>query len=910
MVTVDVGAAEVLNTVTLTVLGELMRTVRSGQELITIEVRSMTEYLGENKPEQTALRLQAVGTNGVEASAVVEVIVPTGESTTTALILMLGDARQTTVSFVVVEGLQAETSLFSPEVRVDLVPVAVSLTVSATPRLSENLEPRREAVAEFRVRVDVQGSDALPFAGPIDLVLGTAATAVKDGEADDIRLSFEQLAETTAVGVYESTVMVTIATDQVSMASVEITVESVGLASVSTTVQLVRPLILDSLELSLADKLEQAEAGASVLATATVLAYDQFGVFFRPAGLRLRVVDVADEEVLLTAPELVFDARGEAESVLELTPPRGRDQNLRVELAGVTDPEVSTNAETLELIAVELLGSLTVTGPTVLQPQTGPGEEVLFDVRVVAVGTKAQPWEPTEMLQLTTTAAPGVMVDYISALSFSAAGIATVMVRVTPLPGVDAPVTFGVTGDPDDFVGVSTDMITVDVVAAEVLNTVTLTVQNGLMRTVRSGQEVVTIEVQLVTEYLGENKPPQTALRLQAVGTNNVEASAEVAVIVPTGESTTTALILTLGTAARQTTVSFVVVEGLQAETSLISPEVRVDLVPEAVSLMISAMPQARLELEPRGEAVAEFRVRVDVQGSDALPFAGPIGLVLGTAVSAVADGDASHLDLSFDPLARTTAVGIYESLLTVTLSAGQVSTASVQITVEAAGLAGVSTLVQLVRPLILDRLELSLMDNELEQAEAGASVLATATVLAYDQFGGPVSPAGLQLRVVDVADETEVLLTIPALVFDARGEAESVLELTPPRGINQDLRVELVGVTDAEVSTNAATLELIAVELLGSLTVTGPSCDADCRQCLLRCGAFCTGCRRCGHPGDTAVAADGDTGTDIYSGTRSDSGLRFDADVQYRCCQGGGECDTGAGRRCSGYFWGDRRCR
>ena len=822
MVTVDVVAAEVLNTVTLTVLGELMRTVRSGQEVVTIEVQLVTEYLGANKPQQTALRLQAVGTNNVEASAEVTVIVPTGESTTTELILTLGAARQTTVSFVVVEGLQTETSLFSPEVRVDLVPEAVSLAISATPRLSEALEPRGVAVAEFRVRVDVQGSDALPFAGPIGLVLGTAVSAVADGDASHLDLSFEPLARTTAVGIYESTLTVTIAAGQVSTASVQITVEAVGLAGVATLVQLARPLILDRLELSLMDnELLQAGAGASVLATATVLAYDQFDGSFMPTGLRLRVVDVADETEVLLTPALVFDAQGEAESVLELTPPRGINQDLRVELVGVTDAEVSTNAATLELIAVELLGSLTVTGPSSTQTQTMPAEVLRFVLAVAAAGTQeTKRWQPTETLELTYTAAPGVIVDYDSTLMFNT-GVAKVVVSVTPVPGVDAQVIFGVTGDADDLAGVSTNMVTVDVVAAEVLNTVTLTVLGELMRTVRSGGELITIEVQLVTEYLGENKPEQTVLRLQAVATNNVEASAEVEVIVPTDESTTTALILTLGATARQSTVSFVVVEGLQDETSLFSPEVRVDLVPEAVSLTLSATPQARLELEPRGAAVAEFRVRVDVQGSDALPFAGPIDLVRGTTVSAVADGDASHLDLSFEPLVET-AVGVHESILTVTLSAGQVSTASVQITVESAGLAGVSTLVQLARPLILDRLELSLAATQLRQAEAGAAVQTTATVMAYDQFDGSFSPADLRLRVVDVADETEVLVT--PLVFDVQGVAQSVLELTPPRGRNQNLRVELVGVTDAEVSTNAVTLELMAVELLGSLTVTGPA--------------------------------------------------------------------------------------
>ena len=120
-------------------------------------------------------------------------------------------------------------------------------------------------------------------------------------------------------------------------------------------------------------------------------------------------------------------------------------------------------------------------------------------------------------------------------------------------------------------------------------------------------------------------------LQLQAVGTNDVEASTEVTVIVPTGESTTTALILTLGATARQSTVSFVVVEGLQDETSLISPEVRVELVPVPVSLALSATPQRIEELEPREEVVPRsFACEGGCSGFRwPAVFDGPIDLVL-----------------------------------------------------------------------------------------------------------------------------------------------------------------------------------------------------------------------------------------------------------------------------------------
>ena len=80
------------------------------------------------------------------------------------------------------------------------------------------------------------------------------------------------------------------------------------------------------------------------------------------------------------------------------------------------------------------------------------------------------------------------------------------------------------------------------------------------------------------------------------------------------------------------------------------------------------------------------------------------------------------------------------------------------------------------------------------------------------------VQPDG---NVVDIDDGSLVLVLIPELVFDVRGEVQSVLSLIPPRGTNQDLRVELIGVTDAEVSTNMVDLRIDAVEAFDRVILT-----------------------------------------------------------------------------------------
>ena len=812
-------AAEVLSTVALTVSGDLSRIVRSGQEEILITVELEAEYLGENIPAQTVLQLRAMGTNGVEDSAPVDVVVPTGGSMTAELSLMLGIARQTTVSFEVV-GLPAEANLISQEVRVELVPVAALLAISVLPQAMLELDPRADVTAEFGVIVNVWGSDGQLFGGLSDLLLDTTVTAVADGDAGDLAFLSAALEES-AAGVYGSALRVTIGAGQVSMASVKITVAdggTSGLASVSTTVQLVRRVTLDSLMLSLVDsELRQAEAGASVQTTATVVALDQFERPFSPTELQLRVVATADEtEVLVTTPELVFDVQGQAQSVLTLIPPRGMDQNLRVEVIGVTDPEVSTSTVALSLIAVEVLGSLTVAVPASQLTQTMPAEAVVFDVTVTAVGTKDTPFQPTG-LALQHVTDPDVVVDYEPGLSFSA-GVATVTVSVTPVPGTNTDVNFRVMGTADVLEGVVPIPAEVNIIAAEVLSTVTLTVSGDLSRIVRSGQEEILITVELEAEYLGENILAQTVLQLRAMGTNGVVDSAPVDVVVPAGGPMTAELSLMLGT-ARQTTVSFEVV-GLPAEANLISQEVRVELVPVPALLAISVLPQAMLELDPSADVTAEFGVIVNVWGSDGQLFGGLSDLVLDTTVTAVADGEQGDLTLSLSAdLLAESAAGVYGSTLRVTITAGQVSMASVEITVAdggTSGLASVSTTVQLVRRVVLESLMLSLADGVLAQSAPDASVQSTATVTALDQFGRPFSPTELQLRVVDTAGETEVLVTTPTLVFDAQGQAQSVLSLTPPPGINQGLRVELVGVTDTDVSINTVDLEIVAAEALG----------------------------------------------------------------------------------------------
>ena len=465
--------------------------------------------------------------------------------------------------------------------RVELVPVPASVVISALPQAILELDPQADATAEFRLRVRVQSSDDRPFGGISGWSLRSTVTEVAHGDDSHVAVSLSPLIGLTP-GRYESLLTVSLSAEQVSAASVEITVVDARgqvLAGASTTVRVARLPILDDLSLLLSETvLEQPAPADSVRVTATVVAFDQFGRSFMPSDLRLRVVDTADESEVLVTEELIFDNQGRVQQSLVLTPQRGRDQNLRVELTGVTDAEVSSNTVAVQLIAVEVLGALTVTGPTSPLIQKVPGEALMFDIGITAVGSKGtDSWQQrlNEPLQLQYTAPPGVTVVYEPILAFSGART-TVTVTVTPLPGTNAELRFSVTGNADDLIGVESTVAVVSLISQQMLTKVTLAVSGERIRTVQSGQDPIVITAQVMTEYFGGAEPEETILQLIVSGSNGVGQTAPIEVVVPAGGFGIAEFTLMLGSAA-QSTLSFEVV-GLPTGAVLDSPVLRVYL--------------------------------------------------------------------------------------------------------------------------------------------------------------------------------------------------------------------------------------------------------------------------------------------------------------------------------------------
>ena len=132
-----------------------------------------------------------------------------------------------------------------------------------------------------------------------------------------------------------------------------------------------------------------------------------------------------------------------------------------------------------------------------------------------------------------------------------------------------------------------------------------------------------------------------------------------------------------------------------------------------------------------------------------------------------------------------------------VMIAPDRVSTARVEITVAGAGLTGVAVTVRLARPLILDRLELSLAGSQLLQAEAGGSGAdhgngAGLRSVRWIFHARPVCGSGWWMP----PDEAEVLVTTQAHWYSMlRAQAQSVLtsDTATGSGSNQGLRVEMI---------------------------------------------------------------------------------------------------------------------
>ena len=369
-----------------------------------------------------------------------------------------------------------------------------------------------------------------------------------------------------------------------------------------------------------------------------------------------------------------------------------------------------------------------------------------------------------------------------------------------------------------------------------VLSTVTLEIRGPLSLPVRSGQELVTIEVAVDLDYLGE-APLYTRLWLRTELSGAVPPVADISLsvagpgsgLVPVQLSVAgsgTGLVpvqLSLGPTARQTTVSFSLV-GQRADVAVVGPdEVSVVLVPElqSVRLWLAEGHPRRLLLP--GENEETFVLRLSALGSDGRPFpATGISLVVVVTEGSVADYVVA-------PLSLTTATelvdsGVYDTGIAVSL-AGEDNGATLALGVldiDRNTVVHTSVTLRVSREVELARLVIRAESKLLFQRSQEESVHSRLRVFAVGTDGLPFVPAAgtLQLTAVQ-AGAADWSIEPAALHFAAGGEATARLTVMPELGEDALLRLSLRGDSRQLVTVVTTEVAVVAAGVLSTVTLT-----------------------------------------------------------------------------------------
>ena len=563
--------------------------------------------------------------------------------------------------------------------------------------------------------------------------------------------------------------------------------------------------------------LTQSAPGESVQTVATVLAQDQFRQVIVPTGLRLRVI-TDDGTVVMMTEELQFNAEGEAEATLEWTPVFGEDgeeQRLTVEAINIPlgGEGVLALPERVNVTAAEILDSLSIAGPT-LSTQQVSGQPVRFDMTVTATGDKGtQPFQPRQELDLQlrhTVSDSAVTVDYEPVLMF-AGGVATVSVTATPVPGIDALISFNVGGAP---VGVDSGTAELTVVAAEILAALEVTLSAGSLPQQAPGQPVRFDVTVTATGHKGtEPFQPRQELGLQlrhTVSDSGVTVDYEPVLMFAGGVSTVSVTATPLP--GIDALISFNVggapvgVDSDTAELTVVAAEI-------LAALEVTLSAGSLLQQAP-GQPV-RFDVTVTgVSSKGTRPFqpSGAADLQLQHTVSD------SGVTVDYEPVLMFAG-----GVSTVSVTATPLPGAGAQITFSLGGAPmGVDSdtaELTVVAAEILTALELSLPAGVLPQQAPGQPVHFEVTVTGVSNKGKrPFQPSGaadLELR--HTVSSSGVTVDYAPMLRLVNGVATVSVTATPLPGAGALISFSLGGVP-VGVDSDTAELSLVAAEFLTAL--------------------------------------------------------------------------------------------
>ena len=655
------------------------------------------------------------------------------------------------------------------------------LSVTAPAAVTQS-EP--DAAIEIGVTVTASDNFELPF-NPANLELMVSDTGNASVSPNNYPLSF-------AAGTAQTTITVGL-TSRGEVGSIEVSVVSGDIQSTASITLNPTPVVFAMLSITAPAVLSQTAPGAAIDLAVTVIARDNYGLLFNPAGLMLVIDSLDNASVSPNNYPLTF-AGGTARTTITVSltnESAAGSIEISVSSGTITDSAVvNFTPPGRELTQLAVVAAAVVT-------QSVPYTTINIVVTVTARDNFDLPFDPPGLTLRVEDSGNARVLQSSYALTFTAG-----MVDITVDASLTDPFSSGsielsvASGDIQ-----STASITLNPTPVR-LAALSITAPRAVMQSTPDVLIAIPVTVTATDNYGRPFEPPGLTLTVAGSGNASVPQDSY-ALSFAAGTAQTT---ITVGLTGRDIAGSI----ELSVSSGTVSDSAAVDLNPalRLLTQLLVTAPAAVTQSTP--DATIEIGVTVTASDNFELSFE-PTGLTLMVSDT----GNANILQSSY---ALTFVNGTAETTVMVGLTL-RGAAGSIDVSVVSGDIQSTASITLNPTPIQLAVLAV-IAPAGATQSTPGAVIAIAVTVTALDNYGSLFEPAGLELLVED-SGNASVSQSTYVLTFE-NGTAETTITVDL---INRDIAGSIeLSVSSGDVRDSAAVDLNPAVRLLTQLSVTAPA--------------------------------------------------------------------------------------
>ena len=746
---------------------------------IAVTVTALDNYGSLFEPAGLELLVEDLGNASVSQSTYALSFVNGTAQTTITVGLTDGDIAGSIELSVSRGEVQSTTSVtLNPAVR-----LLTQLQLTAPAAVTQS-EP--DAAIDIGVTVTARDNFELPFE-PTGLTLMVSDT----GNANLLQSTY---ALTFAAGTAETVITVGL-TNRGKAGSIEVSIIGSAIESTASITLNPTPVVFAMLSITAPAVLSQSAPGAAIDLAVTVIARDNYGLLFNPAGLMLVIdnLDNASVSMSQTTYALTF-ATGTARTTITVSLTDEND-------AGSIEISVSSGTITDSAVVNftppgRVLTQLQLTAPAAVT-QSEPDAAIDIGVTVTARDNFDLPFEPTGLTLMVFDTGDASVSQSTYALAFAAGTAETTVTVGLTNRGVAGSIEVSIIGSAIQ----STASITLNPTPVR-LAALLIVAPRAVTQSTPGAMIAIPVTVTATDNYGRPFEPPGLTLTVADLGNARVPQSTY-ALAFAAGTAETT---ITVGLTGRDVAGSI----ELSVSSGTVSDSASVDLNPalRLLTQLLVTAPAAVTQSTP--DATIDIVVTVAARDNFELLFE-PVDLELMVS-------DTGNASVSQSTYALTFAAGTAETTITVGLTNRGVS-GSIEVSIIGSEIESTASIALNPTPVRLERLAIVVADAA-TQSTPGAMIAIAVTVTALDNYGSLFEPAGLELLVEDLGNASVPQSTY-ALTF-AAGTAETVITVgLAGRDIAGSIRIS---VSSGTVSDSASVDLNPAVRVLTQLSVTAPA--------------------------------------------------------------------------------------